>query len=100
KAQPRRGHAEGAHMSPVMRIAAGCTSCADCVDVCPTESIFYGIKQFVIDADTCHGCGVCAKVCPVNVIDPLHLDEQAIKKVLESDGSDAAEGQESEEEET
>ncbi len=58
----------------VYRIGAACTSCQDCVAVCPTESIFYGINQFVIDSDTCHGCAVCATVCPVDVITPFMLE--------------------------
>ncbi|MFL5815278.1 MAG: indolepyruvate ferredoxin oxidoreductase subunit alpha [Bdellovibrionia bacterium] len=50
------------------KIFPTCTSCRDCVAVCPTESIFYGLGQYTIDNETCHDCGICARVCPVNAI--------------------------------
>jgi Pyruvate/2-oxoacid:ferredoxin oxidoreductase delta subunit len=59
-------------MMDVHFIRAICTSCEACVDICPTKSIFFGVGQFVIDTDSCHGCGICARICPVNAIVPMH----------------------------
>lgn len=53
-------------------INAKCTSCKACATVCPTASIFYGVNQYVIDADTCEECKVCVSVCPEGAIHPLN----------------------------
>lgn len=57
-------------------ILPSCTSCRDCVAVCPTESIFLGLNQYVIDRDTCTDCSICVKVCPVGAIHPLKDPEE------------------------
>ncbi len=57
-------------LANVYRISSGCTNCEACLPVCPTRSISFGARHFVIDSDTCHGCAICVKVCPVNVIEP------------------------------
>jgi len=49
-------------------ISSTCTLCGNCVQVCPTQSIFLDKNQYVIDSDTCDGNAICAKVCPVDAI--------------------------------
>lgn len=48
-----------------------CDGCADCVDVCPTESIVIEDEKAVVDNDTCIDCGVCVDECPT---DSLSMD--------------------------
>ena len=59
------------------KISPACTSCQDCVEVCPTFSIYYGVGQYVIDTDTCHGCGICTLVCPVDAISEIVPEDSA-----------------------
>ncbi len=56
-----------------------CEGIADCIPVCPTESIRWakdeargdwprnrkGAKYVTIDSDTCSRCGLCLSVCPI-----------------------------------
>ena len=58
-------------------IIPSCNLCQDCVDICPTDSIYLGIKQYVVDLDTCIDCGICRLVClhdSVRNVDELVID--------------------------
>jgi Pyruvate/2-oxoacid:ferredoxin oxidoreductase delta subunit len=49
-------------------ITKACINCTECAKVCPTNSIFAGVKIYVVDTDTCESCGLCAKVCPTEAV--------------------------------
>ena len=50
------------------RITKKCTSCGDCLPICPTGSVYYGIGQYVVDSDSCQDCQVCVPICPEDAI--------------------------------
>lgn len=50
----------------------GCIGYGDCVDVCPFDAIYMGVKGLpVVDRERCTGCGNCVDACPRDIIE-LH----------------------------
>lgn len=51
-------------------IAEPCVDVHDrgCVDECPVDCIFDGIRKSYIQPDACVDCGACEPVCPVKAI--------------------------------
>lgn len=62
-------------------ITQKCTLCGDCTSFCPTESIYVGVKHFIIDHDTCDNCHVCITVCPENAILAEKIEKVAKPKL-------------------
>lgn len=54
-------------------IGAPCTDVMDraCMDECPADAIYPGVRRAFINPEECIGCGDCALVCPVSAIKPL-----------------------------
>src|SRR5512133_3189056 len=51
-------------------IAEPCVDVHDraCVDECPVDCIYDGLRKSYIQPDECVECGACEPVCPVNAI--------------------------------
>ena len=51
-------------------IAEPCVDVHDrgCVDECPVDCIFDGVRKSYIQPDACVDCGACEPVCPVTAI--------------------------------
>ena len=46
-----------------------CTSCGECVNVCPTFACdLVGSGRFALESTYCLGCGACVKVCPEHAL--------------------------------
>ncbi|MFF0501955.1 indolepyruvate ferredoxin oxidoreductase subunit alpha [Nocardia aobensis] len=41
-----------------------------CMDICPMDCIYTGLRKNYINADECIDCSACADVCPVDAIYP------------------------------
>ncbi len=56
-------------MSRALRyvITEPCVDCKDgaCVDACPVDCIYEGVRMLYIHPDECVGCGACEWACPV-----------------------------------
>jgi NAD-dependent dihydropyrimidine dehydrogenase PreA subunit len=47
-------------------ITETCIDCKDgaCVDCCPVDCIYTGVRTLYIQPDECISCGICVSVCP------------------------------------
>lgn len=45
-----------------------CTSCGNCVRVCPTNALKISKEYPVLNAGVCINCGLCSLECPVGAI--------------------------------
>lgn len=63
------------------RVAAQCTSCARCIDICPEGILIPGPGRTpVVDfsKDACSFCGKCAAICPEDVFRPVEEQPWAL----------------------
>lgn len=49
-------------------VAARCTACGRCTELCQFKGLVSFGTQPLVFADLCHGCGGCARVCPHDAI--------------------------------
>ena len=54
----------------VFVVTAACIDLKDrsCVEVCPVDCIYEGVRSLYIHPDECIECGACESVCPVEAI--------------------------------
>jgi NAD-dependent dihydropyrimidine dehydrogenase PreA subunit len=65
------GHGPGSTIGPVTHvIAEPCVDVLDrsCVEECPVDCIYEGLRMLYIHPDECVDCGACEPVCPVEAI--------------------------------
>ncbi|KAK2950270.1 hypothetical protein BLNAU_14762 [Blattamonas nauphoetae] len=65
---------QGASLGPIKIDAEKCTSCLECVTVCPYNALSKpkkgaAVKIPVWDASSCYGCSRCFNLCPVRAIE-------------------------------
>lgn len=61
---PLFGEREACFLKVPSRIAANCSQCGRCRDICRYGAIARFGKKIVLFPEMCHGCGGCFEVCP------------------------------------
>ncbi len=73
----------------VAAIAEGCSSCGDCVEICPFDALLME-EEARVDEEKCMGCGVCEEACSDGLIslrrEPSKGEPLDIEKLVEEAG--------------
>lgn len=46
-----------------------CTACGQCMDICPTDTIYLKNGKAFVDESNCRNCQVCMTTCPENAFE-------------------------------
>lgn len=66
--QPERGRMHFAQNTHLEWDAALCSSCNQCVDVCPHQALNFDDSQIYLDQGNCVKCARCSRVCPTGAL--------------------------------
>ncbi len=56
-----------------------------CMDVCPMDCIYTGLRKNYINASECIDCSACSDVCPVDAIYPAASASTDSQRLFEAD---------------
>ncbi|MEV1292963.1 ferredoxin family protein [Pseudonocardia sp. NPDC049635] len=59
-----------------------------CMDVCPVDCIYTGLRKNYINPDECIDCSACLSVCPVDAVYPESKADTEERRVFVSDSAD------------
>ena len=45
-----------------------CVGCGKCLEVCPTEALYWVEKEIFVREELCRSCGACVEACPKGAI--------------------------------
>jgi len=83
---------EGQKIEPELKfVAANCTMCGKCINVCPTGAIASNVAlpthKLAIDRDKCSMCGECVNVCFTGALEIIgkHMTVDEVMEIIKKD---------------
>jgi ferredoxin len=63
---------------PMLKVEGGggtCSSCDECVQLCPSGALTLGPKKFMLNLKKCIACSECIENCPEQALEGVHYSE-------------------------